>query len=109
MQLHPWNPTDAEAPFFSLQRAFDRVGRWWRAQENRAVNAALTISLAPQSTITLDDGEIELLDDSGTLWVTRECDGDLLLRGGERVRVRACGRTVVQALSSARVRIAKAA
>lgn len=109
MQLHPSNLTDAEPPFFGFQRALDRLARAWRERATARVPAGLTLALPSDTTIILEGGEIELLDDSGTLWVTRECESDVLLSAGGRVRVAACGRTVVQALSRARVRIAQAA
>ncbi len=105
MQLHPWNPTDPESPFFALQRSVDRLSGWWTARRAKRAPAALTIALPHHATFTIEGEAVELLDDCGTLWVTRESSGDLLLTAGQSVTLPACGRTVVQALSSARVRI----
>jgi hypothetical protein len=67
----------------------------------------IVVELERGALLPLHDGAgatLACLD--GDLWITQEHDGqDVLLRAGESLRLARNGRTVVQALSAARVAV----
>jgi quercetin dioxygenase-like cupin family protein len=67
----------------------------------------LVVELERGGLLPLHDGAgARLACLEGDLWITQEHDGqDVLLRAGESLRLERNGRTVVQALSAARVAV----
>lgn len=71
--------------------------------------AAIVIALERGEALSLQDAQgFRILPERGTVWVTQErFDADDIIGPGDRLTLGMPGRTVVQALSAAVVRIAK--